>query len=540
MKKLHSLIAMLLLCTILFTACGGGAGEDAIIYEGTEISMLGVSVPPEEISDGGITLALDDNGNATLTLDGEDYNCEWETSGTRFTLTQGSDEFKGTMEDGVVVIENLLDSGMDITFVNERRSPRDDVSEDEDKDEDEDESENEIADGGPEGTYSLSEMNTMGIKMNYADLEAQELAPMTIEFADDGTVSMSAYGETIEIPFDLDGQTLEMDGVTMEFRIERDNFIISSETDGMEVEMVFTHEDSDAWEEIRDQEPTSPEDFLNGGSDADDSGTDAFYGDFVAPGYGAENTIAVETLTLPSTWYGTITISDYVGPYPHIEGEHEAWAYLANDGTADFFEITVDGIYENGQAVLSYYAEVHNYTFFPIADGTDWIFDTYLTIDDETWYTPQLINGILTATYDYVDEDESFTFVYTLAQVADEGSTSTGTSDVPTEAPTISEGESDNNTDSQVVEPSFTIEELQAINQALKDDMPQDATFATWKANLTYEDILEYTGGVHGQLTEDSDANTQKYVWLSTDGDKQNFFVEFNSSGMSLFGYSAF
>ncbi len=121
MKKMMTII-MASFMTLGLTACGG-AGADADLYLATNVKMMGITMSPEEISESGITLALDDNGKATLTVDGEDYNCKWTTEGDVFTLSQGSDEFEGTKEGDVVTIINMLDSGMDINFLKEGATP---------------------------------------------------------------------------------------------------------------------------------------------------------------------------------------------------------------------------------------------------------------------------------------------------------------------------------------------------------------------------------------------------------------------------------
>ncbi len=277
MKKLTTMfLSMLMVITV--TACGG-VSEDADQYIAYSVSMMGINLEPREVSDEEILLALDEKGKAEFTLEGTSYNCKWETEGENFTLSQGKDEFSGTMIDDLITIENILDSGMDITFLKEGAEP-------------------------PVDTESSAELSNA----------------------------------------------------------------------------------------------------------------------FVAPGYGAEATVPVEKLSVPSEWYGMINISDYQGPYAdNMDGEHEAWGTLSHDDTGCYFQIYVDDIYSDSSVILSYYADVYEYTFYPIVHASSWIFDINITEDDEMLYTPTLTNGILSASYDYVDDDESFTFTYALAMIEGTG-----------------------------------------------------------------------------------------------------------------------
>ncbi len=429
MKK--NLALILILVTIFtLTACGGGAGDDADLYVATEVTMAGVSMDPKDVSSGGITLALDDNGKCTLVLNGEDYFAEWEVRGSAFTLTQSSDEFMGTMDGDTVTIENLLDSGMDIIFLKEGAEASEDDERPEREPREEGDEDLQIMDGDgamedrsvPEGKYIMTSMTSMGMEMNYADLMMADLV-MELEITSDGA-TMSAYGESAPVEIDFSAQTMVFEGENLSYIYEDYAIIATGSTDGIDMELVFTSDSSPNWEEIGNQESSMGEMF--GGDDdsttGDDSSTgndSSSYGDFIAPGYGSEITMPVETLSNPSTWYGTLTIENYVGDN-NLDGEHEAWGYLGTTGDGlTYFELFLDEPYsaESGFAFISYYTEQHDYTFFPIADEYSWLHDVTLTEDDATWFTPSLYNGILTCTYDYDFQGESFSFYYELAQV---------------------------------------------------------------------------------------------------------------------------
>ncbi len=270
--------------------------------------------------------------------------------------------------------------------------------------------------------------------------------------------------------------------------------------------------------------------------------------DFIAPGYGTEDTISVETLKKPSAWYGTITVSDYDGPYPETEGEFEAWAYLETDASGiDYFETYVLAPYgeENSVVFSSWSIELHDYTFFPIVDDYAWILDAPLKEEDNTWYTPTLTNGVLSASYDYDYNGETFTYVYEFAQI-DDGTTFKNVEEETAPDENTSQEESPvESTEVVDIAPSFTDEELQAIADAMRADAPQDTTYGDWSAGMNYATVLEkYTGGVEGVPSIDETWGTIKYHWFATDNETSNFYVEFGSaeesSNLRSYGYSAF
>ncbi len=231
-----SIVLLTLLMMLVVTACGG-AGGDADIYIGTEVTMMGMTMSPEEVYEGGITLALDDSGGATLTMDGEDYNAEWEVSNGEFILTQGSDSFTGTMEGDVVKIINLLDMGLDITFVKEGASDESTTTSE--------------ADNGelPLGKYLLSSMTMLGMEMSYVDIQSAEME-MALEFTED-SANLTAYGTTVDVPWDVSTKTIDLEGVVTNYTMEGDDISAIGESDGTEMEFVFTAESSPTWEEIK-------------------------------------------------------------------------------------------------------------------------------------------------------------------------------------------------------------------------------------------------------------------------------------------------
>ncbi len=68
----------------------------------------------EDAFKGGFSLELKSGGKAVLRTGGEEYNIRWSLDGEAFKLTAADSEYTGTLKDGVLTLENVLDSGVDL------------------------------------------------------------------------------------------------------------------------------------------------------------------------------------------------------------------------------------------------------------------------------------------------------------------------------------------------------------------------------------------------------------------------------------------
>ncbi len=409
-KQVTILFAILTL--VIFSACSGGLSENAEKYTAVEVAMFDVAMAPEDVSEGGITLAIDENGSAVFRLNGQDYNATWKVNGTEFTLTQGSDSFMGTKEGDTIIIENLLNMGLDIFFVK--------------------------------------------------------------------------------------------DGVSL------DN--ISSQSS-----------------------ESSTDSGLDSSSSVDNSSSAMVDDGFVAPGYGTEKTVSVETLSNPSEWYGTLTISDYVG-FDDVSGEYEAWAYLDEYDGKQYFEMYLNGPYDDEDSFLflTFYIEQHDYTFFPIVDEDAIVWYAPLKEEDNTWFNPTLNNGVLTCTYEYDYDGEIFTFFYELAQI--EGSdVSTGTESAESELTPESETEPESATESEAPASGekYTIDQLREIFLTIENLPSNENTL------LTYEEIRDtYFGGTDGEIQYD-DPDFKSYLWRSAEDETSYVYIAFQEDDSGVINYTS-
>ena len=123
MKKLLSLL--LTACLLLgLAACGSAAPDpNAGLYEADTVEALGMTLQAADVYENGLSIELKNGGKAVFRYEGKDYSMKWTLDGQSFTAKGGGAELKGTLANGVLRIENLLDSGVNITFVREGANP---------------------------------------------------------------------------------------------------------------------------------------------------------------------------------------------------------------------------------------------------------------------------------------------------------------------------------------------------------------------------------------------------------------------------------
>lgn len=121
MKQLKSLLAVVLAAAMLFsmTACGGdekATDPNAGVYEAVTAEMWGMEMAIEDIWSGGFEIELKDKGKCEIRIDGKKANGKWELSGSSFHVEGGGIDCSGTLQDGVMTLENVLDMGVNLTF----------------------------------------------------------------------------------------------------------------------------------------------------------------------------------------------------------------------------------------------------------------------------------------------------------------------------------------------------------------------------------------------------------------------------------------
>ena len=128
MKKLLAVfLCLLMVCQLM--ACSGGKKEEAVpnpnlgLYTLTEAAMNDISIPVDSVYEGGFTVLLRENGKAELTVDNQSANGTWTLDGTKFSVKGGGLDLSGTLDNGVMTIDNAMDSGITLTLYLEGFAP---------------------------------------------------------------------------------------------------------------------------------------------------------------------------------------------------------------------------------------------------------------------------------------------------------------------------------------------------------------------------------------------------------------------------------
>ncbi|MBR0173433.1 MAG: hypothetical protein IJQ21_11670 [Lachnospiraceae bacterium] len=107
---------LVLFMSAALAACSAKAepDENSGLYEAVSAKTRGIEVGLDDVFDEPMSIELKDGGKAVFSYEGKDYNMKWSRTGHTFEASGGGAELSGTLRDGVMEIEDVLDSGIDI------------------------------------------------------------------------------------------------------------------------------------------------------------------------------------------------------------------------------------------------------------------------------------------------------------------------------------------------------------------------------------------------------------------------------------------
>lgn len=115
------IVSLLLLIALIFALAACGSEEpdpNAGVYEASTAEYSGITISIDTIFPEGFSLELKNGGKAIFRYEGKDYNMKWTLDGTTFHAEGGGADLDGTLSEGVMVLENVLDSGVTLTLLN--------------------------------------------------------------------------------------------------------------------------------------------------------------------------------------------------------------------------------------------------------------------------------------------------------------------------------------------------------------------------------------------------------------------------------------
>ena len=103
----------------VLTACGDDAKSDPNlgVYEAKSAEMMGMELGVEDVFEDGCSIELKNKGKGTMTFDGDEASFKWELDGDDFSGKGSGAELSGTLKDGVLVLNDIMGSGVTMTFV---------------------------------------------------------------------------------------------------------------------------------------------------------------------------------------------------------------------------------------------------------------------------------------------------------------------------------------------------------------------------------------------------------------------------------------
>lgn len=113
------ILAVLALIGILFFATrGGGKANDPNlgVYKAATVEMYGMQLNADDIYQNGFTIELKSNGVCEINSDGQKGRGKWTLDGDVITIDDNHSVITGTLSDGVLTLENMLDMGLNMTM----------------------------------------------------------------------------------------------------------------------------------------------------------------------------------------------------------------------------------------------------------------------------------------------------------------------------------------------------------------------------------------------------------------------------------------
>ncbi len=369
------------------------------IWQGAAIDAFGMQMPINDIFASGASIELFDDGSTTITFDGESEDGTWTLDGTNLSVTYDGVDVSGSIVDGVLMLINIQDTGMDIYFTRDGIPP-DFIDFEVEESSDTESSTNPEESSETESSTEPEESSEAEIvtdpALGYWDIYSIILDGEEVDIP-------TAYPDGFSIELLEGGEALLIEGATVTYATWYiDEYDILNITDG---DFSIMGSAVDDFLTVTDMDTMTTFMFVKEGSDILTGGVDTG-DDFVS------STTSIE---INSYWYGSMTITNYTGIYD-LGGVYDIWGYVVDSESGPYFEIYTMGETEDIY-LFSSYITLYDDSFETIAtNGDAWVMDRPLGEEDEIYFSPTLENGALIMDYHYIYEEEEYNLQFFLRE----------------------------------------------------------------------------------------------------------------------------
>ena len=118
-----AVLVFVLLIVLLIRGCTG-AVKDAFdpnlgVYNATTAEMYGIEMDVTDVWEGGVSIELKAKDKCVFNIDGDKYNIKWTLDGTDINVKGKGLDCDGTLNQGTLVLEDVLGMGVNLTFQKE-------------------------------------------------------------------------------------------------------------------------------------------------------------------------------------------------------------------------------------------------------------------------------------------------------------------------------------------------------------------------------------------------------------------------------------
>lgn len=198
---LAALVVIAALAYIFMRQASGKGSEDPSdlgVYTAVRAERSGLSVDLSKIWEQGFCIELKAKGKCRVSVDGDEANARWSKDADGSFHIEGSGiDCSGTLKDGVLLLRDVMDTGVDLTFTREGVTlPV--------ESEPEPDPEDPIL-----GVYYAQKGEAMGIEVTISDVWENGLS---IELFGDGSCRFDFNGRIIDAKWELDGDSFRILG----------------------------------------------------------------------------------------------------------------------------------------------------------------------------------------------------------------------------------------------------------------------------------------------------------------------------------------